>query len=295
MSMKRLSMTILLSLLLVITSYSQSSDAGYAEVTQYTVEVINVYPHDPTAFTQGLLIENGVFFESTGLRNQSTLREVDITTGEVIRSVDVTRTAQELETMTNYFAEGLEWVNDSLIQLTWQANVAFVYDPITFEQTGTFEYDGEGWGICYDDRYIFVSDSTEYIAIRDPETFDLIGRMLVTLQGSPIQARLLNELECVGDYIYANLWQTDFIVQIDKYNGNVVGIIDAANLMTPEMISEIPGSTQDDAGNVLPPSGAVLNGIAYNPETDTFFITGKLWSRVFEVRFVSTSGDTIGG
>ncbi|MEO1287167.1 MAG: glutaminyl-peptide cyclotransferase [Chloroflexota bacterium] len=293
MILKRSFVTMIIVLALGITSYTQSSDAGYATATEYTVEIINTYPHDPTAFTQGLLIVDGTFYESTGLRGESTLREVDITTGDVLRSVDVSRSADD--PLPDYFAEGLELINGELIQLTWQANVAFVYDPETFEQVDTYTYDGEGWGLCYDDRYIYMSDSTEYLAIREADTFDLIGRMLVTLQGSPIQARLLNELECVGDYVYANLWQTDFIVQIDKYNGNVVGLIDAAGLLTSDMIREIPGFIESGDGTVSPPSGGVLNGIAYNPDTDTFFITGKLWSRMFEVRFVSETGETIGG
>lgn len=278
---------LLLTLSLFIPLEAQTTDSGYAEVTQYSVEVINTYVHDPLAFTQGLVFHEGTFYESTGLRGESTLRQVEIETGNVIRSIDVTRTAEELETNSNYFAEGLELVNGELIQLTWQSGVAFVYDPETFEETRTIDYQGQGWGLCTDDNYLYMSDSSEYIAIREADTFQLVARMLVTLNGTPLQANLLNELECVGDYIYANLWQTDFIVQIDKFNGNIVGLIDAANLLTDDMIREIPGfSGGTNGGPVLPPGGAVLNGITYNPETDTFYITGKLWSRMFEVRFV---------
>lgn len=284
--MSRICIIILLIILsLFIQVQAQSTDSGYAEVTQYSVEILNTYPHDPTAFTQGLILLDGTFYESTGLRGESTLRQVEIETGNVIRSIDVTRTTEELETASNYFAEGLEWVNGELIQLTWQSGEAFVYDPETFEQTRTIAYEGEGWGLCTDDYYLYMSDSSEYIAIREPDTFQLVARMLVTINGSPLQANLLNELECVGDYIYANLWQTDFIVQIDKYNGNIVGLIDAADLLTDDMIREIPGFAEN-AGEVFPPNGAVLNGISYNPETDTFYITGKLWSRMFEVRFI---------
>ncbi|MGB7342318.1 MAG: glutaminyl-peptide cyclotransferase [Phototrophicaceae bacterium] len=286
MTLKRLSIAMIASILLTFVASAQDTPSGYATVTQLTTEVLNVYPHDANAFTQGLILHEGSFYESTGLRDQSTLREVAIETGEIVRSVDLTRTAEELQTQPNYFAEGLELVGDELIQLTWQSNVAFVYNVDTFEQTRTIDYEGEGWGLCYDDNYLYMSDSSEYLAIREPDTFNLIGRMLVTLQGRPIEAGLLNELECVGDYVYANLWRTDFIVQIDKYNGNIVGLIDAANLLTDEMIREIPNFTEDAAGAAIPPGGAVLNGIAYNPASDTFYITGKLWSRVFEVRFV---------
>ncbi|GAB5492963.1 MAG: glutaminyl-peptide cyclotransferase [Phototrophicaceae bacterium] len=277
---------LLISLSFVISIQAQSTDAGYATVTEYTVEVLNTFPHDPTAFTQGLIVHEGTFYESTGLRGQSTLRQVEIETGDVINRVDVSRTSEELESEQDYFAEGLELINGNLIQLTWQSNVAFVYDLETFEEIDVIDYEGQGWGLCTDDDYIYMSDSTEYLAIREIDTFDLVGRMLVTINGSPVQANLLNELECVGDYVYANLWQTDFIVQIDKYNGNIVGLIDASNLLTDEMIREIPNFTEDSSGNVSPPNGAVLNGIAYNPDSDTFYITGKLWSRIFEVRFV---------
>ncbi|MEL6404344.1 MAG: glutaminyl-peptide cyclotransferase [Chloroflexota bacterium] len=269
---------------------SQEITEGFAPLTEYRVEVLNVYPHDPTAFTQGLLIHEDVFYESTGLRGQSTLREVEIETGEVLNSIAVSRTPEELETQIDYFAEGLELVDGQLIQLTWQANVAFVYDFDTFEQVDTYEYDGEGWGLCYDERYLYMSDSTQYLAIREPDTFELVGRMLVTVNGNPLQANLLNELECVGDYVYGNLWQRDIIVQIDKYTGNVVGLIDAAGLLTDEMITEIPNYRTNADGTLSPPSGGVLNGIAYNSETDTFFITGKLWSRMFEVNFVPVGG-----
>jgi glutamine cyclotransferase len=226
-------------------------------------EVINDYPHDSEAFTQGLLWFDGVLYESTGLNGQSSLRRVDITSGEPITSIDIDE---------QYFAEGLEKVGDTLIQLTWKAGEAFVYDINTFEQLDTLTYDGEGWGICYDDRYLFMSDSTSYLSVRDPETFELIFRGAVTLDGQIIPAQLLNELECVGDYIYANAWQTQFIFKIDKYTGNIVALIDASSLLTEAQYAELG-------------SGDVLNGIAYNPNTQTFFITGKRWSHMFEVVF----------
>ncbi len=285
--MSRIRIVILMIILsLSVSIHAQSTDAGYAPVTEYTIEIVNTYPHDPTAFTQGLIVHDGTFYESTGLRGESTLRQVEIETGDVLASVDVSRTAEELETQQDYFAEGLELVNGELIQLTWQSNVAFVYDLETFEEVDVIEYEGQGWGLCADGEYLYMSDSTEYLAVREADSFDLVARMLVTLNGSPIQANLLNELECVGDYVYANLWQTDFIAQIDKYNGNIVGLINASDLLTDEMIREIPNFSEDSAGNAVPPNGAVLNGIAYNAESDTFFITGKLWSRIFEVRFV---------
>ncbi len=240
-------------------------------------EVINTYPHDPEAFTQGLLWYEGKLYESTGLRGQSSLREVALETGEVLRQVDVTRPQSELAAGTlDYFAEGLERVGDSLIQITWTEGEAFVYDITTFERTTTFNYEGEGWGLCYDGKYLYMSDSTQFLDLRDPVTFELIVSFAITLNGSLLQPQLLNELECVGDYVYANLWQTDYIVQIDKTNGVVTSVIDASSLLTEEQ----------RASQLNRDSGAVLNGIAYNPETDTFFITGKKWDTLFEVRFI---------
>lgn len=267
----------------------QETFQGFLPAQRYTVEILNIYPHDPSAFTQGLLIHDGTFYESTGQHGESTLRQVEIETGNIIRSIDVLRPPVDRLKfrLRDYFAEGLELIGDELIQLTWTSGVAFTYDRETFEQTGQFTYGGQGWGICSDGDYLYMSDSTEYISIREIDTFDLIGRMLVTIEGSPVQSNRLNELECVDDIIYANFWQTDFIVQINKFNGNVVGVIDASGLLTQDIIREIPGHFVDqETGEARPPFDADLNGIAYNPITDTFFITGKYWSRMFEVVFI---------
>lgn len=234
------------------------------QVQTLVPEVINVYPHDPQAFTQGLLWFDGVLYESTGRNGQSSLRKVDIESGDVLEKVDVPE---------EFFAEGLEKIGDKLIQLTWQAEQAFVYDFETFEQIDTLTYEGEGWGLCYDGRYLFMSDSTSYLSVRDAETFDLIFRGAVTAGGQLLPPQLLNELECVGDYVYANAWNTDLILQIDKFTGNITAVIDTVALLTDEERAVLTASD-------------VLNGIAYNPESDTFYITGKNWSKLFEVRFV---------
>lgn len=256
--MKRLSLILLLfTLMIPVTAQSQ-------DIPVLIPEVLNVYPHDDEAFTQGLIWLNGELYESTGRRGQSTLRRVDIETGQ---PNDLVAVADE------YFAEGLELVDDVLIQLTWQSEVAFVYNLETFAIIDTIEYKGEGWGLCYDGRYLFMSDSTSYLSVRDPETFELIFRGAVTAGGQIVPPQLLNELECVGDYVYANAWNTDFIFQIDKFTGDVVAFIDASSLLTDAERAELGG-------------GDVLNGIAYNPESETFFITGKNWSKMFEVVFV---------
>lgn len=237
--------------------------AQETEIPVLIPEVLNIYPHDSEAFTQGLLWFDGVFYESTGIRERSSLRKVEIETGDPLEFVPVAG---------EFFAEGLEKIDDTLIQLTWQSGVAFVYDFETFEQIDTINYDGEGWGLCYDGRYLFMSDSTSHLSVRDPETFDLIFRGAVTAGGQIVPPQLLNELECVGDYIYANAWNTDYIFKIDKFTGNVVAFIDASSLLTAEEHAELS-------------SNSVLNGIAYNPESETFFITGKFWSQMFEVVF----------
>lgn len=267
-----------LSVLLLIVWPVAAQDVlppGFAPAQNFTVEVLNSYPHDTSAFTQGLLWHDGSLYESTGLRGESTLREVDLTTGEVIRSIDVRRPQNEVETsgFPDYFAEGLTIWNQMLYQLTWTAGEVFLYDIDTFEPAGRFNYDGQGWGLCYEGPFLYMSDSTQYLSLRDPISFELMARQLVTVNGRPLGANLLNELECVGDHIYANLWQTDFILQIDKFTGNAVAVIDASGLLTAEETANLG-------------SGGVLNGIAYNPETETFYITGKLWPRLFEVRFV---------
>lgn len=247
---------------------AQGDNPLSAPVKLLVPEVISVRPHDTSAYTQGLLLYDGYLYESTGRHGASTLRKVDPQTGEVLQMISVPE---------EYFAEGLALVGDRLIQLTWQSEVAFIYDRETFEQVGTFTYEGEGWGLCTDGRYLYMSDGTPFLDIRDPQTFELIFSGLVTVQGSLVER--LNELECVGDYIYANIWQTDYIVQIDKYNGVVVAIIDASNLLTAEERAQF-----DDQ--------EVLNGIAYLPETDTFLLTGKHWPKMYEVRFVEKQQGT---
>ena len=267
--MKNILSIIIILLITTLVATAQEDVPFGEEPTVLSVEVINVYEHDSDAFTQGLLIHEGEFYESAGRYGQSTLRRVEIETGEVLQSIELDE---------EYFAEGLELVGDQLIQLTWQEETAFVYDLETFEQTATFTYETEGWGICSNDEYLYVSDGSSFIHVRDIETFELIFSGLVTIQGQRIQPGLLNELECVGDVIYANLWQTDFIAVIDIQDGHVMHFIDAAELLSEEERTSLQ-------------PGATLNGIAYNPESDTFFITGKLWPKMFEVRFIEGTAD----
>ncbi|MCS6871763.1 MAG: glutaminyl-peptide cyclotransferase [Anaerolineae bacterium] len=229
------------------------------------VKILSIRPHDPMAFTQGLLIHNGFFYESTGLYGQSTLRKVDMGSGEVLQQFDLP---------AEFFAEGLALVGKRLIQLTWRERTAFVYDLETFEPLAIFTYDGEGWGLCYDTEAdeLYMSDGSHILTVRDPQTFKVQRRVEVILDDVPI--RNLNELECVGDSVYANIWFSDQILRIDKQTGRITAIIEAGNLLTPE---------ERETANKR---GAVLNGIAYDPETERFFVTGKLWQWMFEVEFV---------
>lgn len=223
-------------------------------------QIINTYPHDPEAFTQGLLIYDDDFYESTGLNGRSSLREVDIETGEVIRILPLA---------DRYFGEGLARVNDDLIQLTWQSGEAFRYDLESFTLEETYRYDTEGWGLCYDGEFLYMTDGSATLYQRHAETFELLGQVTVEQAGTAV--RNLNELECVGEYVYANVWQSDRIVQIEKQSGAVIAEIDASALSAESGTSD---------------PNAVLNGIAYDAETDTFYLTGKLWPQMFEVTFL---------
>ena len=239
---------------------SISTQAESERPVQYLgVEVLSTFPHDPGAFTQGLLLNGGSIYESTGLNGRSSLRQVDRETGQVIRAAPVDPA---------YFAEGLALVGNRLIQLTWQSGAAFVYDLQSFERTGQFTYQGEGWGLCYDGESLVMSNGSSSLTFRNPDTFDVVRTVGVTLDGAPVER--LNELECVGDSVYANIWTTDRIVRINKDSGRVAASIDASRLMT----------TQERM------TADVLNGIAYDSERDTFLVTGKLWPKLFEVRFV---------
>ncbi len=231
---------------------------------QLRVQILSVRRHDPEAYTQGLLVHNGFFYESTGLYGKSTLRKVDMLTGEVLQ-----QSALEPE----FFGEGLAKVGDRLIQITWQEQVAFVYDLETFDKLSAFTYIGEGWGLCYDeaDDQLYMSNGSHILFVRDPETFQEVRRLEILRDGDYV--RNLNELECVGDSIYANVWFSDEILRIDKQTGRITAVIDAANLLTPEEREAIG-------------SWGTLNGIAYDAEAERFFITGKLWPWLFEVQFV---------
>jgi glutaminyl-peptide cyclotransferase len=228
---------------------------------QLQVEVLARYPHDPEAFTQGLELHDGLLYESTGLHGESDIRIVEPETGEVQQLVSLPEDA---------FGEGLTIVDDRVWQLTWQEGYAIQYERDTLVEVGRASYDGEGWGICYDEGadHLVMSDGTPQLTFRDPVTFAPTGTVSVTRDGQ--EQHNINELECVGGQVWANIWLTDEIVRINPDTGQVEAVVDASGLLTPE---EIPGTD-------------LLNGIAAIPGTDTFYITGRLWPTVFLVRFV---------
>lgn len=238
-----------------------ASSGGSLETTveRLRVEVIERRPHDASAYTQGLVLADGRLYEGTGLYGQSTLREVELETGDILRSVGLD---------ARYFGEGIAVVDDRIIQLTWQERTALVYRVGDLQQVETFEYDTQGWGLCDDGTRLVMSDGTNRLYFRDRMTFGLQGSVDVTNAGAPLPG--LNELECVGDQVYANVYPTDSIVRIDPAVGRVEAKIDAAGLLPAE---EAAGAE-------------VLNGIAYDPAAQAFLVTGKYWPSLFEVRFV---------
>ena len=227
---------------------------------RYRPQTVEILPHDRMSFTQGLAWRQGVFYESAGLYGRSSVRIVDPATGEVIK---------ERALDDQYFGEGLEVVGERVVQLTWREETAFVWQTETLAPLGTFSYSGEGWGLCAQaDRFV-MSDGSDVLTFRHLETFAPLGSVRVARNGEPVTR--LNELECVGGLVYANIWLTDSIAVIDPAQGTVAALVDASGL----------AGMLDDREGV-----DVLNGIAYRPDRDRFYLTGKLWPNLFEVELV---------
>jgi glutamine cyclotransferase len=223
----------------------------------YTYNIVNTYPHDRDAFTEGLVFEDGVLYEGTGLFGQSTLRRVELETGDIL---------QIRELSAQFFGEGITIYGNKIIQLTWQSNVGFVYDKNSFELLQEFNYSTEGWGITHDGERLIMSDGTSTLHFLDPQTFEEIGQLEVFGNDGPVTR--LNELEYIQGEIYANVWQTDWIARIAPGTGQVIGWVELGGLLTPEDCHEPVD---------------VLNGIAYDANTDRLFVTGKLWPKLFEI------------
>ncbi|MBT8407340.1 MAG: glutaminyl-peptide cyclotransferase [Deltaproteobacteria bacterium] len=241
-----------------VTNSTQSTISYPAPVVGH--RIINTYPHDPRAFTQGLVFADDVLYEGTGLRGQSSLRKVDLKTGNILR-------VRQLA--AHFFGEGITIYGNRVIQLTWRAKVGFVYDIQTFQLLDTFNYPTEGWGITHDGRSLIMSDGTSTLYFLNPQTFQEVGRLEVHTRDGPVSR--LNELEYVQGEIYANVWKTDRIAKISPETGAVMGWIDLEGLLRPE-----DGNRRID----------VLNGIAYDVKNDRLFVTGKLWPKLFEIELI---------
>jgi len=226
----------------------------------YTYEIVNTFPHDITSYTQGLEFYNGELYESTGQKKESKLRKVNFETGEVLKNIDLE---------DQYFGEGLTILNDKIYQLTWQAKRGFIYDVNTFEKLSTFNYgtSKEGWGICNDGKTLFKSDGTEKIFLLNPETLAEQGHIQVYTEKGKIPS--INELEWIDGKIYANRYQRNGVLIINPETGGVEGVIDFRPLT--KLVKQHPELD-------------VLNGIAYHPERETIFVTGKNWDKLFEVK-----------
>ncbi|HQH73406.1 MAG TPA: glutaminyl-peptide cyclotransferase [bacterium] len=229
-------------------------------VPLYTYQIIHRYPHDPNAFTQGLYYQDGFLYEGTGLYRYSSLRKVNLETGEVVRIHHLP---------DEYFGEGITLFNHQIHQLTWLSKTGFVYDAETFAPLREFHYGTEGWGLTHDGKRLIMSDGSSTLYFRDPATFDEISRVTVRDATRPITR--LNELEYVRGEIFANIWETDFIARISPGTGQVTGWIDLTGLLSPEDLKEPVD---------------VLNGIAYDEAHDRLFVTGKLWPVLFEIDLI---------
>ncbi|MFW6007267.1 MAG: glutaminyl-peptide cyclotransferase [Halanaerobiales bacterium] len=253
---------IILSILIISTIFLYSS--ATAEPPHYTYNIVNTYPHDREAFTQGLLYKDGYLYEGTGLYGESSLRKVDLETGKIIK---IKKLSDE------YFGEGITIFKDKIYQLTWKAKTGFVYN-MDFELIDQFDYPGEGWGITHDGENLIMSDGTENIYFLDPDTLEEVKKIKVKIKEEPVLN--INELEYIKGEIYANIWQENHLIKIDPETGNVTGIIDLTGIIEREKYNyEID----------------VLNGIAYDKESERIFITGKLWPLVFEIDIIPVKED----
>jgi glutaminyl-peptide cyclotransferase len=254
----------LISAQLLLLLLAQSARPPQSKpVPEYSFKVVNIFPHDPAAFTQGLVYHNGFLYEGTGLNGRSSLRKVKLETGQVLQRSDLSQ---------EFFGEGIAILNNEVFQLTWRSEAGFVYKLSDFSTLRRFSYSGEGWGLTTDGHDLFMSDGSDEIRVLDPKTLREKRRVKVHDGSTPITE--LNELEFVEGEIFANVWQTDRIARISPVTGKVTGWIELKGLLSPVYKLE---------------EGAVLNGIAYDPSGKRLFVTGKLWPSVFEIQLVPKS------
>lgn len=244
---------ILLSLLLLT---STSFAVNFEETKNLEYEILNTYNHDPEAFTQGLEIHNNYLFEGTGLYGKSSLRKVEIQSGKVLKKINLNK---------KYFGEGITILNNKIYQLSWKEETAFVYD-LNFSLQNKFKYQGEGWGLTNDGQQLIMSNGSEYIYFRDPDTFQI--NKIIKVEVNNQSLKNINELEYLNGFIYANIWQKDYIVKIDAENGVVKAYLDLRNILDEKYKNNVD----------------VLNGIAYDSQNKSFLLTGKLWPKIYRIK-----------
>ena len=241
-------------------------EEAYTGPTVYAAEVVTAYPHDDSAFTQGLLWHDGALYESTGREGQSVVRKVDLATGEAL---------EESAIPSEQFGEGMAFVDGDFVSLTWRDGVIHRWDAGTLEhKSSRGDYPLEGWGLTTSDEGLIHSDGSATLRILDPETYEIRRSVDVTMKGRPL--RRLNELEMIDGLVYANIWGAPFVVAIDPADGVVKRLIDLRNI-----VANVPVSGSD----------AVLNGIAWDAENRRMFVTGKLWPALYEIRLVETDAE----
>jgi glutamine cyclotransferase len=259
--MKRLDMNLQVSCLVACLSLAAAPVFAQEAVQEYSYTVLNTYPHNIESFTQGLVYQGGYLWEGTGKNGLSTLSKINLEDGQVLMEKRLNR---------RYFGEGIEIVGDKIYQLTWQSNMVFVYEKESFDTAGSHYNPTEGWGLAYDGSELILSNGTSVLQFLEPETFAPTRKINVSYNGNPLPN--LNELEFIEGEIWANVWQTNFIVRIDPKSGEVTSVIDFTGLSD---LTEL-GSNE-----------AVLNGIAWDAETQRLFVTGKHWANLFEVELVA--------
>lgn len=242
-------------LILVLTA-AAAPNLQAEEMNKLDYQILESYEHDSQAFTQGLEIYKSHLYEGTGLYGRSSLRKVELESGQVLEKINLDK---------KYFGEGITILNDKIYQLSWKENTAFVYD-LDFNLIKSFNYQGEGWGLANDNQHLIMSNGSEYIFFRDPETFELIKK--IEVKNGDQKIKNINELEYHAGFIYANIWQTDYIIKINAKTGKVAAYLDLKGILKTNYKGKID----------------VLNGIAYDPENNNFLITGKLWPKIYRIK-----------
>ncbi|RCW53343.1 glutaminyl-peptide cyclotransferase [Halanaerobium sp. ST460_2HS_T2] len=247
----------LILILLFILTYPVSA-LETETVTELNYQVIESYRHDPKAFTQGLEIFDNNLYEGTGLYGKSSLRKLEIKSGRILDKINLS---------SDYFGEGITILNNKIYQLSWKENIAFVYD-LNFNLIKKINYSEEGWGLANDGKHLIMSNGSEYLYFRNPDTFELAKKIKVRTKDRLIKN--INELEYQNGFIYANIWQTDYIIKIDAASGKVSAYLDLSGILKTDYTGEIN----------------VLNGIAYDSTNKTFLVTGKLWPKIYRIKII---------